>query len=159
MDVFDQVPSDSKIFGDGLNHGKPEHIEHRQGERSNEATGSGHEGQTRPPQRGALPALQTVEIDLQQTLLSSDRTHMKIPAFLTFKAHVPNSALGTSDPLVVHLDAEHNPVGYKMSCFILNTFQAKSMVEYRRGHGLGSSVLFDWRQTTRTLPCPFLFFN
>jgi hypothetical protein len=50
---------------------------------------------------------------------------------------VPASAPRASDPLIVHLGADDDPVGDEMGRFVLNTFQTKSMVKYRCGHGLG----------------------
>jgi hypothetical protein len=98
--------------------------------------------------------------ELQNAPLASDGTHIKPPALLTLKARVPTAAQRTPYPLIVHLGAEDYPVSHEMGRFVLNTLQPKSMVKYRRGHGLVSSVIVRLASNKNgTLPCPFLFFN
>jgi hypothetical protein len=137
VDVLDQVPANPKKFGNRADRGEPEHIEHRQGERSHIAMASGHKGKSRPPQSRAIPTLQTVEHNFQHALLSSDWTHEKEPSPLPLENRFAAAANRAFNPLAVHLDAEHDPVSDKMGSFVLNTFQSKSVVKYRCGHGLG----------------------
>jgi hypothetical protein len=85
VDVLDQVPADSKKFGDRPYRGKPEHVENCQGKRSNEAMGSRHKGEARPPQSRARPALQTMESEIENAFLPSDGTHVKPPVFAPLK--------------------------------------------------------------------------
>jgi len=121
MNVFDQVPADSEIFGDRADRAEPEHVEHCQGKGSNKAVGSYHKWKCRPPERRALPALQTVQNEFQHAFLASYGTHVKPPALLAFEAHIPAAALRAPDPLIVHLSAEDDPVGHKMGCPVVNT--------------------------------------
>jgi hypothetical protein len=70
------------------------------------------------------------------------------------------AALRAPDPLIVHLGAEDDPVGHKMGRSVLNTFQPKSVVKYRGGHGLRLLRIVRLPSNKNgTLPCPFLFFN
>src|SRR5208337_4965559 len=121
MDVFDQVPTYSKILGDRPDCAEPKHFEHCQSKGSNIAVSPYHKGKPRPPERRAPPALQTVENQLQHALLAPYGTHEEPPALLTFEARIPAAALRAPDPLIVHLCAENDPVGHKMSRFVLNT--------------------------------------
>jgi len=160
MDVLDQVPANSEVFGDRPDRAEPEHVEHSQGKGSNKAVGSYHKWKCRPPQYRALPALQTVQNKLQHALLASYGTHIEPPAFLTFEAQIPAATLLTPDPLMVHLGAEDDPVGHEVRGSVLNTLQPKSMVKYRRGHGCGLLRIVRLASNKNgTLPCPFLFFN
>jgi hypothetical protein len=135
MDVFDQVPAHSKILGDRPDRAEPKHVEHCQGKGSNKAVGSRHERKSRPPQRRAHSALQTVESKIEDAFLPSDRTHVKPPVFAPLEAGVPATAPRASDPLIVHLGTENNGVGKVMSRLVLNTLQPISVVKYRCGHG------------------------
>jgi hypothetical protein len=68
--------------------------------------------------------------------------------------------MGTSDKLFVHLSSENHCVCQKTGSSVLNTLQPKSMVKYRRGHGLGLLRIVRLPSNKNgTLPCPFLFFN
>jgi hypothetical protein len=160
MDVFDQVPTYSKILGNRSDRAKPKHVEHCKRKGANKAMCPVHKGKSRPPERRAHSALQPMDNELQNAPLASDGTHIKPPALLTLKARVPTAAQRTPYPLIVHLGAEDYPVSHEMGRFVLNTLQPKSMVKYRRGHGLVSSVIVRLASNKNgTLPCPFLFFN
>lgn len=45
---------------------------------------------------------------------------------LTFEARIPAAALRAPNPLIVNLGAADDPVGHKMSRFVVNTFQPQS---------------------------------
>jgi hypothetical protein len=101
-----------------------------------------------------------VENELQHALLAPYGTHVEPPALLTFEARIPAAALRAPDPLIVHLGAENDPVGQKMGRSVVNTFQPKSVVKYRGGHGLGLLRIVRLPSNKNgILPCPFLVFN
>jgi hypothetical protein len=56
----------------------------------------------------------------------------------------PAAAIGVGDDLFFHFGAENHRVSQKTSCSVLNTFQPKSMVQYRRGHGSVSLRSVRW---------------
>jgi len=79
-----------------------------------------------------------VKHEFEHALLASDRAHGKEPSPLSLETGFAASASRASDPLMVHLGTEHDPIGDEMGCCVPDTFQPKGVVKYRRGHGLGS---------------------
>ena len=71
MDLLDQVPSDSKIGGNGLDGAKLEKILHGESKGSDVAVFAISEGNWRPPSAGAFPAFQSVDLKIEKTSLSS----------------------------------------------------------------------------------------
>ena len=135
MYVFDQVPTDSKVFGDRPDRAELEHIEHRQGKRANKTVGPDHKRQRRPPHLRTFTALHAVDKESQQTFLASDRTHLEPPPLLSFENSPFAPTTGTVEDLLSHFDSENNCVCEKIGRFVFNTLQPKSVVKYRRGHG------------------------
>ena len=118
-----------------------------------------HQGKCRPPHSGTLTALYTVQDKIQKALPASNGTHLEPPSFPSFKNCPPTAAIRTSNSLFFHFGPENHRVCKKMGCSVLNTFQPKSMVKNRRGHG--SALLRNVRSasnnTDRLCHVHFLF--
>ena len=129
VDVFDQVPAHPEIFGNRLDRAEPEHVEHCESKGSNKAVGPHHEGEPRPPERRTSPALQTVESEIQYAFFAADGAHVKTSSLPALETGIPAAAPGASDPLIIDLGAEDDPVGQEMGRSVFNPLQPKSMVK------------------------------
>src|SRR3974390_2109121 len=70
VDVFDQVPAYSKVFGDRANRPEFEQVQDSKRKRSNKAVCPHHEWKCRPPKSRTFTALHAVKDKIEQTLLA-----------------------------------------------------------------------------------------
>ena len=104
-----------------------------------------HEGQSGPPKMITLPTFEPVEQKIQKASLSSQRTHPQKSSFLSFKDSLSATALRTLYKLVSHPGIDRDAVSKIVGRFVVDTPYPKSMVEYRRGHGLISPPVVRWQ--------------
>jgi hypothetical protein len=138
VDFFDQIPSDAQILGNGANSAKLKKIKDSQGKGPDIAVLAIHKWKCRPPDIAAVPALESVEEKVEEAPFSADGTHSQKFPFVPFKGGLPSSAAWTFYVLIRHPGADHNAVFKIAGCFVLDTFQTESVVQYRRGHGSAS---------------------
>lgn len=145
VNIFHQIPSHSEELGDRADGAKLQKIQNSQCKGADISVLAIHEGQSGPPEMIAPPTFEPVEQKIQKASLSSQRTHPQESSFLSFKDSLSATALGTLYKLVGHPGIDRDAVSQIVGRFIVDTPYPKSMVEYRRGHGLISPPVVRWR--------------
>ena len=135
MDPFDHVPAHPEISGNPTDGPEVKKIENGQGERAHIPVFPYHEWKSRPPEVAAVHTFEAMKIEDQEALLAPDRAHEEPSGLLPLVGGFPATASGTSDECIGHLCPEDDGVRPVVSRCVANTFQAKGVVKYRRGHG------------------------
>jgi hypothetical protein len=135
MDLLDQVPAHSKVVCNPANRPEPEEIQNGKGKGTDISVLSRHERQLWPPKSGTIDTSQAMKVKNENAFLATNGAHEEPPGLLTLHGGFAATAFGTLDQSVGHLGTENDCIRTIMCGRVADTLQAKSMVQYRRGHG------------------------
>ncbi len=136
VDLFDKIPAHCEVLRDRTDGAKLQKIQSCECERPYITVFTIHKGQSGPPKMSTPQAFESVEQKVQETPFPSNGTHTQKSSFLPFETGLSICAFWAPHILIRHSGIDVDAVSREMAGLIVDTFQTKSMVEYRCGHGL-----------------------